>query len=106
MKRAYSYTKVNKREKRKNPNSIQEQKTAIKKYCDDNGIELAETFDDFLPPHKYGLDQLLTRCRQVDRPNFVIVTNTDRMTKDDFELGIIEDLLNKKGVKLIALNEL
>lgn len=106
MKRAYAYTRVTFGELKRNRNFIKEQKQRIQDYCTHNGLELAETYDDFLPPYKDMFDLLIARCGQEDSPDEVIITAWNRIPRRKYFLYEVVESFAKKDIKLVVLDEL
>lgn len=104
MKRAFGYSRISTRELNKNKHSIEDQKKNIQEYCRKNDLQLIDSYSDFLPPHRYMLDQMIARSRQKNAVDVIVVTSKDRLSRDDYELCIIEDFFKKKGIKLIEIN--
>lgn len=102
MKRAYGYIRSATDEK----SHLQLQTMRIADYCKKNNLELVDTFADVAASRMTMLDQMFSRCRRKDKIVAIIVTSKDRLSRDDFELCIFEGLLKKKGIVLIALNDL
>lgn len=105
-KRVYGYTRTATTKQAKEFNSDEYQAVRIKKYCTGNGLELVDTFAETATSRMTMLDQMFSKCRRKDKIDAIVVISKDRLSRDDFELGIFEGLLKKKGIELIALNEL
>jgi len=106
MKRAYGYTRTGTVKQANAGNSIDGQRKRIQQYCKTNDFNLVETFAEFTTSRMAMLDQMFSKCRKKDKIDAIVVTSKDRLSRDDFELCVFEGLLTKKGIKLIALNNL
>jgi site-specific DNA recombinase len=107
MKRAFVYLRVSTGEQAKGF-SLDAQLDEINKYCEDNVIEIVEKFFDSMSGAKLterkGLMDLLDRI-DIDKPGFVIATESDRISRNTFQFGWIDTHLSMKGVKLLLVNE-
>ena len=88
--------------------SLDAQLDEIIKYCNENHIEVVEKFSDSMSGTKLterkGLMELLDRI-DVDKPNVVIATESDRISRNTMQFGWIDTHLSMKGVKLLLVNE-
>lgn len=107
MKRAIIYLRVSTGEQAKGF-SLDAQLEEITKYCEDNSIEVLEKFSDSMSGTKLterkGLMELLNHV-DIDKPNFIIATESDRISRNTFQFGWIDTHLSMKGVKLLLVNE-
>ena len=107
MKKAFIYLRVSTGEQAKGY-SLEAQLDEIKDYCEKKEIEVIEKFSDSMSGSKLterkGLMDLLNRV-DVDRPNFVIATESDRISRNTLQFGWIDTHLSMKGVKLLLVNE-
>lgn len=107
MKKAFIYLRVSTGEQAKGY-SLEAQLDEIKDYCEKKEIEIIERFMDAMSGSKLterkGMMDLLNRV-DVDRPNFVIATESDRISRNTLQFGWIDTHLSMKGVKLLLVNE-
>lgn len=107
MKRAFVYLRVSTGEQAKGY-SLDAQLDEIKDYCEKKEIEAIEKFSDSMSGSKLterkGLMDLLNRI-DVDKPGFVIATESDRISRNTLQFGWIDTHLSMKGVKLLLVNE-
>lgn len=105
MKRAYGYTRTAIRE----TSNIQLQQIRIKDYCRENKIKLIEIFDDngmsgLRTFRNGGFDEMLSKCRKIDKIDAIIVTDIDRFSRNTEDKLLVKKLFEKKGIELITLN--
>lgn len=107
MKKAFVYLRVSTGEQAKGF-SLDAQLDEIKKYCEDNDIEVLETFSDSMSGTKLterkGMMELLDRI-DVDRPSVVVATESDRISRNTLQFGWIDTHLSMKDVNLLLINE-
>ncbi|MBZ0179737.1 MAG: recombinase family protein [Melioribacteraceae bacterium] len=107
MKRAFVYLRVSSGEQAKGF-SLDAQFDEIKKFCENKEIIIVESFSDSMSGKKLterkSLMELLDRI-DVDKPNFVIATESDRISRNTLQFGWIDTHLSMKGVKLLLVNE-
>lgn len=109
-KRAYAYL-------RKSPNkftdntSIEKQLEEIKKYCEENDIELVDTFTDDLKSGKSfegrdGFKEMYNNViRSKDNVDYIIVFKQDRISRDTLDTLYIMKRLNSLGKHLISIKD-
>lgn len=105
MKRAYGYTRTAIRE----TSNIQLQQMRIKDYCKENKIKLVEIFDDngmsgLRTFRNRGLDEMLSKCRKIDKIDAIIVTDMERFSRNGEDRLLVKKLFERKGIELITLN--
>lgn len=106
-KRAYAYTRSATGE----TSHIQLQTICVSEYCRSKNLRLVDIFTD---SHKSGsnifqnnsFDEMLSKCRKKDKIDEIVVTDWDRLSRNTYDLYLITELLSKKGIKLVALNDL
>jgi len=107
LKRAFVYLRVSSGEQAKGF-SLDAQFDEIKKFCETKEIIIVESFSDSMSGKKLterkSLMELLDRI-DVDKPNFVIATESDRISRNTLQFGWIDTHLSMKGVKLLLVNE-
>jgi site-specific DNA recombinase len=107
MKKAFVYLRVSTGEQAKGY-SLEAQLDEIQNYCEIKEIEIVDQFSDSMSGSKLterkGLMDMLDRI-DVDRPNFVIATGSDRISRNTWQFGWIDTHLSMKGVKLLLVNE-
>lgn len=107
MRRAFVYLRVSTGEQAKGY-SLDAQFDEIKNYCENNDIQIIEKFTDSMSGTKLterkGLMDLLDRI-DVDKPNTVIATESDRISRNTLQFGWIDTHLSMKGIKLLLVNE-
>lgn len=107
MKKAFVYLRVSTGEQAKGF-SLDAQLDEIKSYCESNDIQIVETFSDSMSGTKLterkGLMNLLDRI-DVDKPNVVVATESDRISRNTLQFGWIDTHLSMKDVKLLLVNE-
>jgi len=107
MKKAFVYLRVSTGEQAKGF-SLDAQFDEIKEYCETNEIIILEKFSDSMSGTKLterkGLMDLLDRI-DIDKPKFVIATESDRISRNTLQFGWIDTHLSMKGVKLLLVNE-
>ena len=107
MKKAFVYLRVSTGEQAKGF-SLDAQLDEIKSYCDSNDIHIVEKFSDSMSGTKLterkGLMNLLDRI-DVDKPNVVVATESDRISRNTLQFGWIDTHLSMKDVKLLLVNE-
>ena len=107
MKKAFVYLRVSTGEQAKGY-SLEAQLDEIQNYCEIKEIEIVEQFSDSMSGSKLterkGLMDMLDRI-DVDRSNFVIATESDRISRNTLQFGWIDTHLSMKGVKLLLVNE-
>lgn len=107
MKKAFIYARVSTGEQAKGY-SLEAQLDEIERYCTKNEIKVIEKFTDTLSGTKLverrGLMNMLDQIEQ-DSPDYVIATESDRISRNTFQLGWIDTHLSMKGVKLVLVNE-
>jgi len=89
---------------------LETQRTAIVKYCLDNGLELMQVFEDpalsgsLQPLERPGLLALmdLLRASDVER---VVVPRLDRLSRDTMLSLWLEKEIRKEGAELISISE-
>ena len=107
MKKAFIYARVSTGEQAKGY-SLDAQLDEIGRYCAKNEISVIEKFTDTLSGTKLvervGLMSMLEHIDIVS-PDYVIATESDRISRNTFQLGWIDTHLSMKGVKLVLVNE-
>lgn len=107
MKKAFAYLRVSTGEQAKGY-SLDAQMDEIKKYCDENEIEIIERFKDTMSGTKLterkGMMELLDRI-DIEKPQAVIATESDRISRNTMQFGWIDTHLSMKGIKLLLVNE-
>ncbi len=107
MRKAFVYLRVSTGEQAKGF-SLDAQFDEIKEYCEENEIEVVESFSDSMSGTKLterkGLMDLLDRI-DIDKPSIVIATESDRISRNTLQFGWIDTHLSMKGVKLLLINE-
>jgi len=107
VKKAFVYLRVSTGEQAKGY-SLDAQLDEIKDYCEEKEIGIIEKFSDSMSGSKLterkGLMDLLNRV-DVDKPNFIIATESDRISRNTLQFGWIDTHLSMKGVKLLLVNE-
>lgn len=106
-KRAYGYIRSATGE----TSHLQLQEIRLADYCKSNNLRLTDVFVD---SHKSGsnafqnnsLDEMLSRCRKKDKIDEIVVTDWDRLSRDSYDLYLLTELLSRKGIKLVILNDL
>lgn len=105
MKRAYGYNRSATGEK----SHLELQAIRIKDYCKTENIKLVNIFTDASksgsrPFQNNALDEMLSQCRKKDKIDAILVTATDRVSRNETDYYLIRNFLEKKGVELIVLN--
>lgn len=107
MKKAFIYARVSTGEQSKGY-SLEAQFDEIKKFCSEKSISIIDSYQDAMSGTKLiertGLMSLLDRLEK-EKPNFVIATESDRISRNTFQFGWIDTHLSMKGVKLLLVNE-
>jgi DNA invertase Pin-like site-specific DNA recombinase len=104
IKRAYGFVRW-KNEKNSTP-PLETQKALIIDYCNKNKLDLVEIFVSTSSPFPNVLDQMLSRCRKKHKISEIVVTSWDKIADDEIDLCLIENMLDRKNIKLIALEEI
>ncbi len=77
-------------------------------FCSEKSIGIIDSYQDAMSGTKLiertGLMSLLDRLEK-EKPNFVIATESDRISRNTFQFGWIDTHLSMKGVKLLLVNE-
>ena len=107
MKRAFAYARVSTGEQAKGF-SLEAQFGEIECFCSERGIELIDRYSDSMSGMKLterlALMEMLQRVEDT-RPDFVIATESDRISRDTLQFGWINTHLSMHGVKLLLVNE-
>lgn len=107
MTRAFAYARVSTGEQSKGF-SLEAQFGEIERFCSERGIEIIDRYSDSMSGTKLterlALMEMLQRVEDT-RPDFVIATESDRISRDTLQFGWINTHLSMKGVKLLLVNE-
>ncbi|MBC8402182.1 MAG: recombinase family protein [Candidatus Marinimicrobia bacterium] len=107
MKRAFTYARVSTGEQAKGF-SLEAQLDEIEVYCNNHEIEIISKNSDTLSGSKLterlGLMTMLDQITNL-KPDYIIATESDRISRNTFQLGWIDTHLSLQGVKLIFVNE-
>jgi len=108
MTSAIAYARVSTGEQAKGF-SLEGQLKEIEEYCTQHGIRILERFSDSMSGTKLterpGLMALVDKATEL-RPDVVIATETDRISRNALQFGWISTHLSMKcGTKLIFVNE-
>jgi site-specific DNA recombinase len=109
LMRGLIYCRVSSREQVLNL-SLPTQMTACKAYCEREGIDVAEVFEDAGESAKTTdrpeFQRLLSYCREhKGRVQFVVVYNISRFARNTHDHVVIRALLRRLGVTLRSVNE-
>lgn len=87
-------------------NGFQMQKDVVKKYCEDNNIEVTDSFCDEgisgTVADRPGITDLLSVIQSGDK---IIVQNTSRIWRDDFAKVMIRRQIQKVGADVISVEQ-
>lgn len=107
MKRAFAYARVSTGEQARGF-SLEAQFGEIERFCSEREIEIIDRYSDSMSGMKLterlALMEMLQRIEDT-RPDFVIATESDRISRDTLQFGWINTHLSMKGVKLLLVNE-
>jgi len=105
--RAFAYARVSTGEQSKGF-SMEAQFGEIELFCSGREIEIIDRYSDSMSGTKLterlALMEMLQRVEDC-RPDFVIATESDRISRDTLQFGWINTYLSMKGVKLLLVNE-
>lgn len=107
MKRAFTYARVSTGEQAKGF-SLEAQRDEIELFCKKHEIEIVGQYSDTLSGSKLTERQgLMTMLDQITefKPDYIIATESDRISRNTFQLGWIDTHLSMQSVKLIFVNE-
>lgn len=109
MKRACGYARTATVIQAGEANSIEEQVRRIEKHCKNKKIKLVDIFSDsgtsgMKTLNRSALNEMLLKCLR-DKIDAVIVTESDRVSRNPIDYFYIKDILRKNGVELIILNQ-
>ena len=107
MKSAFTYARVSTGEQAKGF-SLDAQMDEIEVYCKNQEIDIIGQYSDTLSGSKLTERQgLMTMLDQITelKPDCIIATESDRISRNTFQLGWIDTHLSLQGVKLIFVNE-
>lgn len=115
MDRVYCYLRVSTDNQSKYGYSLAEQRAEVIKYCNDNGYELVDIFEDagksgatvneeeMSIEGRDGLIEMLSTIRD-NNIKYVVVLNTSRLWRSDFVKVIIHRELKKYNVDVKAID--
>ena len=105
---AYGYARVSTPGQVSDGVSLETQRQAIRDYCTENQIRLADIFEDegISAGHmrRAGLQQLLQVVRE-KRPDMVLATRVDRVSKNVEDFPVIIDGLHSHDSRLVTFND-
>ena len=115
-KKVYGYIRVSTDTQSEKGYGLATQRQAIEKYCQDNGLELLETFEDRglsgaeaienaedgLVSKRKGLVKLLS---MLDRANTIVVMNTSRLWRSDIAKVLIRREIERKNGEIISIEQ-
>ncbi|MBT4484015.1 MAG: recombinase family protein [Candidatus Latescibacteria bacterium] len=107
MTNAFAYVRVSTGEQAKGF-SLEAQFAEIEKYSMKRGFKILERFSDSMSGTKLTeRDGMMTMIDKIDEllPQYVIATETDRISRNTLQYGWIDTHLSMKGVKLLLVNE-
>ncbi len=105
MKRAYGYART---ATAKQANSIEEQVSRIEKHCRTENIKLIDIFSDsglsgVNTLNNSALEEMLSDCLERDGIDAIIITDSDRISRNETDYLFIKNSLESKGVELIEI---
>ncbi|MBN2543069.1 recombinase family protein, partial [bacterium] len=107
MTRCFAYARVSTGEQAKGF-SLDAQFSEIERYCNQRGFSIIERFSDSMSGTKLterpGLMEIVTRVDEL-KPDYIIATETDRISRNSFQFGWIDTHLSMKGTKILLVNE-
>ena len=115
-KKVYGYIRVSTDTQSEKGYGLVTQRQAIEKYCQENGLELADTFEDRgisgteavendgegLVSKRKGLLKLLS---MLDHTNTIVVLNTSRLWRSDIAKVLIRREIERKGGEVISIEQ-
>lgn len=103
----YGYTRVSTETQAEKGGGLDVQEKAIRKYAEDNGIEIAEFFTDAgisgTTESRPALDRLLLET--IKEKDSIIVHNTSRLWRDIFAQATIMKAVMKAGASIISIDD-
>ena len=108
MKRAYGYARTATVKQAKEANSIEEQVSRIEKHCMTKNIKLIDIFSDsglsgVNTLSNSALEEMLSDCLDRDNIDSIIITDSDRISRNEIDYLFIKNSLESKGVELIEI---
>lgn len=108
MKRAYGYARTATVKQAMEANSIEEQVSRIEKHCKTENIKLIDIFSDsglsgVNTLNNSALEEMLSDCLERDNIDAIIITDNDRISRNETDYLFIKNSLESKGVKLIEI---
>lgn len=109
MKKAVIYCRVSTEEQVKEGKSIEVQKELCKKWARENGHQVVGVYEDggktgTKTIGRHALEDAIIHCQE-EHINAVLVTDTDRIARNEFDHYYIRRELKKAGTRLIAINQ-
>ncbi len=109
MQKAVIYSRVSTEEQVNKGKSIEVQKELCKKWARENGHQVVGIYEDggktgTKTGGRHALEDVIIHCRE-EHINAVLITDTDRIARDEFDHYYIRRELKKAGTKLIAINQ-
>ena len=108
MKKVIGYIRVSTELQKIKENSINNQISSIKKYCNVNDFDLIEIYEDNgisgLIKNRNGLNELITKIKS-ESIDCVIVYSLSRLGRKLKDVIQFIELLDKKNIKFISLKE-
>ena len=107
MTQCFAYARVSTGEQAKGF-LLDAQFSEIERYCDQRGYTIIEKFSDSMSGTKLterpGLMGIVTKVDEL-KPEYIIATETDRISRNSFQFGWIDTHLSMKGTKILLVNE-
>lgn len=108
MIRAYGYARTATVKQAKEANSIEEQVSRIEKHCKNKNIKLIDIFSDSCLSgvntlNNSALEEMLSDCLERDSIDAIIITDSDRISRNETDYFFVKNSLESKGVELIEI---
>lgn len=104
---AYGYTRTATEVAPKEFSSIENQTKRINEYCQKNNIKLLKVFSDSaksgIKLNRLALNRLLKRIKKTP-VNYLVITGSDRLTRDIHQYLTLKSLLKKAGIEIVTVN--
>lgn len=108
MIKAVAYVRVSSLEQKEQGYSTDAQKRLLWAFAQENGLAIVKTFEDSETAKRTGrkcFGEMLKYIEKHEEVNAILVEKTDRLYRNFTDYGIIDDLMNQRGISVYLVKE-